>query len=80
MSSDNQARGPFQQLFLKRLDTIEARAKAAGSTITHLCRESGIARATPDRWRVRPPKSVELMDQLEAALVAVEQKAAEARA
>lgn len=66
----------FQQVFEERLNSIERRAKAIGSTITEVCRVSGIARATPDRWRAEPPKSIKLMDALDAAVTKLEADAA----
>lgn len=63
----------FQQEFRARLDSIEARAKAVGLTITHVCRMSGIARATPDRWRQEAPLSVRLVDKMEAVVAEAEQ-------
>ena len=65
----------FSELFIERLDELERRAKAIGITITHLCRDSGVARATPDRWRAKAPNTVERMDALEKAIEAAEQKA-----
>lgn len=65
----------FSELFIERLDDIERRARAIGSTITHLCRDSGVARATPDRWRKETPNTVSRMDALEEALVKAEREA-----
>jgi len=67
----------FQAMFMERLDEIESRAKKVGLTMTDLCRRSGVARATPDRWRSRPPKSVELVDDLEDVVLAAEQEEAQ---
>lgn len=66
----------FYNEFIKKLDDIEARAKNIGSTITEVCRDANIARATPDRWRSKAPKSIDLMVKLEKAVEAAEQKAA----
>lgn len=73
--TDQKEPGVFSSLFLERLDDIERRAQKIGLTITHVCRDSGVARATPDRWRANVPKSVKLMDDLEKAIIAAEQKA-----
>lgn len=62
----------FKAVFLQRLQDVEVRAKACGLTMTHLCRAKGIARATPDRWKKKPPKSIQLMDDLEAVVVEAE--------
>lgn len=54
----------FESIFHERLDEIESRAKKQGLTITHVCRESGVSRATPDRWRLATPLSVSLLDKM----------------
>lgn len=64
----------FEAEFKRRVDDIRARATAAGTSITALCQATGIARATPDRWAKRTPKTVELVDVLEQALVEAEQQ------
>lgn len=66
----------FYDNFIEKLDEIESRAKNIGSTITEVCRDANIARATPDRWRSKAPKSIDLMVKLEKAVEAAEQKAA----
>lgn len=70
----------FQQAFLARLDDIERRGRACTPplSLTSICKASGVARATPDRWRAKPPKSVALMDQLEAVVIAAEKQVAQA--
>jgi hypothetical protein len=65
----------FYDDFLARLDSLESRARAAGITLTHMCRDAGIARATPDRWRKSAPKSIRAIDELEKAVVAAESAA-----
>lgn len=65
----------FEQVFIERLNSVEARAKKLGMTITHVCRESGVARATPDRWRANTPNTITLIDKMEA-VVAAHEKAA----
>ena len=65
----------FSHQFIAKLDEIERRAKAIGITITHLCRDSGVARATPDRWRAAMPNTIDRVDALEKALEAAEEKA-----
>ncbi len=66
----------FTEVFHHRINQIEARAQAAGITLTHVCRDSGIARATPDRWRKKVPLTVELIDKMEAVVVEAEQRQA----
>lgn len=65
----------FYNQFIAELDEIERRAKNVGSSITDICREAGIARATPDRWRKKAPKSVDLIDKMRTAVKAAEEKA-----
>lgn len=67
--------GTFHAEFIARLNDIEARAKACGVTLTHLCRDKEISRATPERWRLQPPKTIDAIDQLEDALRAYESAA-----
>jgi hypothetical protein len=62
----------FTEVFHERIDEINRRAIAAGITITQVCRESGAARATPDRWRKKAPKTIELIDEMEKVVVAAE--------
>ena len=62
----------FQKIYLGHLDGLQSRAEKVGLSLTSLCKKAGISRATPDRWRAKPPKSVALMDQLEAAVIEAE--------
>lgn len=64
----------FSQQFSARLREIEARAKAAGSNITQVCKKSGIARATYERWQQRPPQTVAKVDELMAEVERVERE------
>lgn len=77
MSTEAEKRGEFEQQFQARLNEIEARGKAVGLTLTHICRQSGVARATPDRWRKDTPLSVKLIDKMEAVVIEAEQRAAQ---
>jgi hypothetical protein len=61
-----------------RLQSIESRAKAAGSNLTQVCKKTGIARATVERWRYRAPQSVTKLDELEAEVVRLESEKAAA--
>jgi hypothetical protein len=63
-----------------RLQSIEARAKATGSNLTQICKKTGIARATVERWRYRAPQSVSKVDELEAEVVRLEAEKAAAAA
>lgn len=60
--------GSFSREFNDRLNAIEERGKACSLTLTHICRESGVARATPDRWRAEVPLTVRLIDKMEAVV------------
>ena len=77
MSRNNApAVGTFEHEFRRRLDNIMGRAKAAGLTISDLCKATGTARATPDRWRRRAPKTIEIIDKLEAEVAKAEARQA----
>ncbi len=58
----------FTDTFKQRLAAVEANAKAAGLNFTSICKEAGISRATPDRWKKSTPKTVEILTQMEAVL------------
>lgn len=64
----------FEGEFKRRIRDIKSRAKAAGTSMTALCQQTGIARATPDRWSARAPKTIRLIDELEQALAKVERQ------
>lgn len=66
----------FEGEFKRRLADIKRRAKDAGTSITALCQATGIARATPDRWVVRAPKTIRLIDELERELEKAERETA----
>ena len=66
----------FCEEFDTRLANIERRAKAVGSNITQVCKRTGIARATYERWRDRAPQTVSKVDELEAEVVRLEAAAA----
>lgn len=59
-----------------RLKAIQTRAEAAGSNITQVCKRSGIARATYERWIQRAPQTVTKVDELEAEVARIEEEAA----
>ena len=62
-----------------RLVDIEKRAKNAGSNITQVCKNTGIARATYERWMQRAPQSVTKMDELEIEVSRMERDGTAAR-
>lgn len=72
----------FQEVFYRYLDDLERRARAVGLTLTDMCRETQISRATPDRWRKSLPKTIQNVCELEAVVKdaeAVVQAAQEAK-
>lgn len=62
----------FAQEHKRRLESLEARAKAAGSNITQVCKATGIARATYERWVERSPQTITKLDELEAEVARLE--------
>lgn len=52
-------------MFYAALDDVETQAQSRGMTITSVCRDLGIARATPDRWRAEVPKTIELLEKMQ---------------
>lgn len=55
----------FTEVFTEALTQLERDAKAAGSSLTAVCREAGISRTTPDRWKERPPATVATLARLQ---------------
>lgn len=75
----------FVDAFKDALAGIEAGAKEAGSSITEICRETGISRTTPDRWKANPPITIELVAKMQDAVdrklkTAARKKAAQEKA
>lgn len=66
----------FSAAFTEKLKEIERRAKAAGSNMTQVCKTTGVARATFERWRHRPPQTVAKVDDLEREVERLEAEAA----
>lgn len=66
------SKNTFEAEFQRRIDEIKRRAAAAGTSITALCQSTKIARATPDRWQQKAPKTIRLVDELEAELAKIE--------
>lgn len=54
-----------------RLQDIERRAKAVGSNVTQICKNTGITRTTFERWRDSPlpPQTIKKIDELEAEVL-----------
>lgn len=68
----------FAEEHARRLASLEERAKAVGSNMTQVCKTTGVARATYERWRQRAPLTVKKMDELEAEVRRLEQERAAA--
>lgn len=68
----------FSDEHKRRIAALEPRVKAAGSNITQACKNTGIARATYERWVQRPPQSISKLDELEAEVSRLEALAAKA--
>lgn len=47
---------------------LKAKAAAAGTNITEICRRSGVPRQTVERWKNKEPKTLILLRSLEAEL------------
>lgn len=55
----------FTDAFRARIAKIEADARDCGLNWTSICKEAGLSRATPDRWKKRTPKTIEILDRME---------------
>jgi len=60
----------FTDEFRKRIEKIETDAKSVGLNFTSICKEAGISRATPDRWKKSTPKTIEIITKIEAIVAA----------
>lgn len=69
----------FAQEHKARIAALDGRARAAGSTITQVCKNTRIARATYERWLERPPQSITKLDELEAEVSRLEAEARKKR-
>ena len=65
----------FRQVFSDRLDDIERRALKAGSNLTEVCRDIHISRSTPDRWRRQTPRTIKIIDKMDARVTVLEKQA-----
>lgn len=68
MTESQAPKESLSELFRQRLDDLEREALRSGLNLTALCKRAGISRATPDRWRRRLPKTIQIIDSLEVAL------------
>jgi hypothetical protein len=55
----------FDDVFKKRVAALEAEAHAVGLNFTSICKEAGISRATPDRWKRETPKTIKIISAME---------------
>lgn len=60
----------FSEDFRARIKKIETDAKAKGLNWTSICTQAGVSRATPDRWKKKPPKTIDIVTKLEAIVAA----------
>lgn len=51
--------------FKDRIAKMDRDAQDAGTNLTEVCREAGVSRATPDRWRRHVPKTIQLVTLME---------------
>lgn len=52
-------------------ESLERECKAAGTNITEVCREAGIARGTFQSWKVKEPKTIR---EIRTMLAVIEKK------
>ena len=64
----------FVGTFQAEVAKIESDAKKVGLNMTSVCRELGVSRATPDRWKREIPMTVQLVARMQG-VVAAEAKA-----
>lgn len=62
----------FTDAFKQRIEKIETRAKAVGLNFTSICKEAGVSRATPDRWKKSTPKTIEIVSRMEEIVATAE--------
>lgn len=60
----------FDDVFRRRIEAIEADAKAVGLNFTSICKDAGISRATPDRWKRSTPKTIRIITKMEHYIAA----------
>ena len=59
----------FEKDFFAALDKLEVDAKAVGLNLTSICKETGVSRATPGRWRREVPMTVQLLRQMQDVVI-----------
>lgn len=54
--------------FKDAVTRLEADAKKVGLTITAICRQTRVSRATPDRWKREAPTTVQLLAKMQGVV------------
>jgi transposase-like protein len=65
----------FIDEFNDAITSISARAQKIGSSITEVCRRASVSRASPDRWRKKPPHTVDLVAKMQKTVAEMEKEA-----
>lgn len=66
----------FKDEFKSRIAKIEEDAQSVGLNWTSICKEAGLSRATPDRWKKRIPKTIEVVTRMETIVARHKERAA----
>lgn len=48
--------------------TLKARCAAIGTNITQMCKNAHVPRQTIERWKVKEPKTIQLLRRVEEAI------------
>lgn len=65
----------FTEEFNSRFEGIKQRAAAVDMTITDVCREARVSRATPERWKKTIPLTIRILDRMNDVVAAKEESA-----
>lgn len=76
MSAKQPRQRTYSDEFMDRIARLDEEALAAGTNLTEVCREAGVSRATPDRWRRHVPKTIQLVTLMEQIIQQHARKAA----
>lgn len=58
----------LKQHFNDAVDLLERDARENGFNFTQICQRLGVSRATPNRWRIKAPMTVELVTAMQLEL------------
>lgn len=50
------------------VNSLKARCAEAGTNITAVCEAAGVSRSTIERWKAKPPKSIQILNDLEKVI------------